>query len=322
MSDQTNETQFGDPGAPQQPFGGTIQEQVVLSWGKTVEISFNAVKVRFLRSLITASGVVLAITFLMATFTRGAALKGMNEGIPVEVAVQRDGFGSTVELVALAKKAAAGNPELKALPAKLDQMDFEGAEELLNQSMEKGGVVAGGAELKALLSKALESTSRIRELERLKRKLIENGEAVGMDREEQRESEARDYWLIGLALLVSLVGIINAMLMSVTERFREIGTMKCLGALDTFIVKLFLIESSFQGFFGTVLGVLLGLLLSFAKLYYQYGWDVLGFMPGAELGLRVLCALGIGTLLAVIGALYPAIVAARMEPVVAMRVDQ
>src|SRR5262249_18468586 len=49
-------------------------------------------------------------------------------------------------------------------------------------------------------------------------------------------------WLITLALLVAFVGILNAMLMSVTERFREIGTMKCLGALDSFIVKLFLIE--------------------------------------------------------------------------------
>ena len=37
---------------------------------------------------------------------------------------------------------------------------------------------------------------------------------------------------LGLALLVAFVGILNAMLMSVTERFREIGTMKCLGALD------------------------------------------------------------------------------------------
>ena len=48
-------------------------------------------------------------------------------------------------------------------------------------------------------------------------------------------------------MLVAFVGVLNAMLMSVTERFREIGTMKCLGALNSFIVKLFLIESLFQG---------------------------------------------------------------------------
>src|SRR4051794_35656301 len=80
-------------------------------------------------------------------------------------------------------------------------------------------------------------------------------------------------WLLGLALLVAFVGILNAMLMSVTERFREIGTMKCLGALDGFIVKLFLIESLFQGIVGTVIGVLVGLGLSLIGAATTYGRD-------------------------------------------------
>jgi len=50
-------------------------------------------------------------------------------------------------------------------------------------------------------------------------------------------------WMAALALMISFVGILNAMLLSVTERFHEIGTMKCLGALDSFIVRLFLLES-------------------------------------------------------------------------------
>ena len=87
-----------------------------------------------------------------------------------------------------------------------------------------------------------------------------NGVPTGDERDPQRRIQTN--WLIGLALLVAFVGILNAMLMSVTERFREIGTMKCLGALDSFIVKLFLIESFFQGGAGTVAGHPLGLLLS------------------------------------------------------------
>src|SRR5207249_1402902 len=78
-------------------------------------------------------------------------------------------------------------------------------------------------------------------------------------------------WLIGLALLVAFVGILNAMLMSVTERFREIGTMKCLGALDSFIVKLFLIESLFQGIVGTIIGVFLGFAASAFSMWSTYG---------------------------------------------------
>jgi hypothetical protein len=78
-------------------------------------------------------------------------------------------------------------------------------------------------------------------------------------------------WLVGLALLVAFVGILNAMLMSVTERFREIGTMKCLGALDSFIIKLFMLESLYQGVVGTVIGVVLGLALSLVSVSASYG---------------------------------------------------
>jgi putative ABC transport system permease protein len=52
-------------------------------------------------------------------------------------------------------------------------------------------------------------------------------------------STAKQRWIIILSLLVCVVGIVNAQLMAVTERFREIGTMKCLGALDRFVLRLF-----------------------------------------------------------------------------------
>src|SRR5256884_4475548 len=89
--------------------------------------------------------------------------------------------------------------------------------------------------------------------------------------EEIANDRIQTRWLLGLALLVAFVGILNAMLMSVTERFREIGTMKCLGALDGFIVRLFLLESFFQGAVGTTIGIVVGLGLSLLGAGMSYG---------------------------------------------------
>ena len=139
--------------------------------------------------------------------------------------------------------------------------------------------------------------------------------------QEIADARIQSRWLVGLALLVAFVGILNAMLMSVTERFREIGTMKCLGALDGFIVKLFLLESLFQGVVGTVIGVVLGLALSLISVASSYGNDAWRDVPVGQLLIRVIICLCVGIVLTVAGAVYPAWQAARMQPIEAMRVE-
>jgi ABC-type lipoprotein release transport system permease subunit len=119
--------------------------------------------------------------------------------------------------------------------------------------------------------------------------------------------------------------------MSVTERFREIGTMKCLGALDKFVVKLFLIESSLQGVAGSVVGAIIGFLLAFVRALFTFHvkdvesgqsyWLALRFFPALSLLEWMGVALLVGIVLSIIAAIYPAIRAARMEPVQAMRVE-
>src|SRR3954454_20863279 len=79
-----------------------------------------------------------------------------------------------------------------------------------------------------------------------------------MQFKQQQEAHDRQLWLVTLSLIVCTVGIANSMLMSVTERFKEIGTMKCLGALDGFIVKLFLLEAGFLGILASLLGWVIG----------------------------------------------------------------
>ena len=135
-------------------------------------------------------------------------------------------------------------------------------------------------------------------------------------------SKQRGVWLVSLSLLVCVVGIANAVLMSVTERYREIGTMKCLGALDSFILKLFLLESIFLGGLGTIIGVLMGLFLAALVKLFTYGFVIFSATAWVEVLARGGIAFAIGTGLSIVGALYPAHRAARMQPVEAMRVTQ
>ena len=136
------------------------------------------------------------------------------------------------------------------------------------------------------------------------------------------EGNPMDTWLIIMAMLTCAVGITNAMLMSVTERFREIGTMKCLGAQDRLVVRLFLIESGLLGLVGAVAGIVLGLLVGLAAGWLQFGSYGLTYFPWAGsagvIGWSVLA----GVAMAVVGAVYPALVASRMKPVDALRVDE
>lgn len=150
--------------------------------------------------------------------------------------------------------------------------------------------------------------------------LVEQLTKAGLVNQENAANQrVQTFWMVGLALLISFVGIVNAMLMSVTERFREIGTMKCLGALDTFVLRLFLLESAFEGTLGTALGLVIGLALSYAEGFAIYGRDVWQLMPLNELGIMLACCYVAGMVLTVVGALYPAYEAARMTPVMALR---
>ena len=129
------------------------------------------------------------------------------------------------------------------------------------------------------------------------------------------------FWIVGLATLISFVGIVNAMLMSVTERFREIGTMKCLGALNRFVLRLFLIESALEGCVGTGLGVLLGLVIGYGEGLTLYGGETWALFPAARfLAMVAACFVG-GVTLTILGALYPAAQAAKMSPVAALRTE-
>jgi len=139
---------------------------------------------------------------------------------------------------------------------------------------------------------------------------------------ENTGTDTRMILLIGLSLFTCLVGIINSMLMSVTERVREIGTMKCLGALSTFILKIYFIESALQGVIGTFMGLFTGLVVSVAISAHSFQNYVWQFMPWLEVGESLGISCIVGALISVVAAIAPAHWAAAKEPVEAMRVEQ
>jgi putative ABC transport system permease protein len=130
------------------------------------------------------------------------------------------------------------------------------------------------------------------------------------------------YFLVAIAsisLLVGGIGIMNSMLISVSQRVREIGLRKAVGARKTHIVSQFLIESAFVTVVGGVVGILFGIAMTFlaavviSKLGYT--WQFLVPLSSVLIGFTVSLAIGI------IFGLYPAIKASRVSPMEALRYE-
>lgn len=135
------------------------------------------------------------------------------------------------------------------------------------------------------------------------------------------EAANRQTWLVVMSLLMCTVGITNSMLMAVTERYKEIGTMKCLGALDSFVVKLFFIESSFLGFFASVFGFLGGFLLVFLLNLIRQGGELFSVIHWGAVFALFGISVSIGVALTVVATILPAIRAAKMPAAAALRVE-
>lgn len=212
---------------------------IALPFKKSVEIAYQSIRVRFFRSLVTTTSLVLAVAFLCYMSTCNDFAQGLLASSSIE---------------SFQKLASAG----------------------YDVSMETAAI----------------------------------------------SSSAKQRWIVILSLMVCIVGIINAQLMSVTERFREIGTMKCLGALDRFIVRLFILEALMQGLAGSITGALLGVIAAALSSALSLGSEALTLAPFGAIFNSMGIAVITGTVLSLLGVIYPAILAARMQPVEAMRVEQ
>ena len=221
----------------------------------------------------------------------------------------------------LAATALAG-PLRRRLAARLDRLpgeiDVQTLWALLADRGEAGWYLETMGEL-AVPDQGLDA-DRLRWLARRwleERALARAARAGGGGRTFQR----RMVWLMVVSMIVCVVGIANAMLMSVAQRFREIATLKCLGALDGFIALSFIMEACLLGVVGGGIGAAIGLVIALGRMFGVFRGVLSASVPYADLAVATCAAVGAGIVLAGVATVLPALKAARLAPMAAMRVE-
>ncbi|HQR17714.1 MAG TPA: ABC transporter permease [Gemmatimonadales bacterium] len=120
--------------------------------------------------------------------------------------------------------------------------------------------------------------------------------------------------LVAISLVVGGIVIMNIMLMAVSERTREIGIRKALGAKRRDILAQFVVESATLSTVGAGLGIGFGILLAFVV-------RAVSPLPAAVAPWSILVGVGLGIMVGVIAGVYPASRASRLDPIVALRAE-
>jgi len=168
-----------------------------------------------------------------------------------------------------------------------------------------------------LVSQAVSMMRKIRKL----RPVEANN--FGINRSDKLEKELKKVsgtlrmfaFIIGLiTILGSSIALMNIMLVSVTERTREIGIRKAIGANNFLVLLQFLIETLLITFLGGIIGIIFGLMIGFLvaklmKMPFSMPWDALGI------------AIFVIFVVAIISGLYPAYKASRLNPIQALRYE-
>jgi putative ABC transport system permease protein len=123
--------------------------------------------------------------------------------------------------------------------------------------------------------------------------------------------------IAGISLLVAAVSIFNVMMMSVTERIREIGILRSIGTQKTEIRKMFIYEAGILGVIGAVIGAVLSLAIGYVVVLAMVGSTDYFFTPGSLL--YVPFAMAVGIIICIVSGVYPAWSASNLDPIEALR---
>ena len=130
----------------------------------------------------------------------------------------------------------------------------------------------------------------------------------------------RGLW-IAVALLICTAGTLNAVVMSVTERVKEIGTLKCLGSRNIHIVQIFLFESMLLGVIGGTVGGALGYGVALLSFISSVGTGYLTGQAAWSAAVYIPICIGISAGLSLLASIIPVLMAAKVEPAAAMRYE-
>ncbi len=125
--------------------------------------------------------------------------------------------------------------------------------------------------------------------------------------------------IASISLLVAAVSIFNIMMMSVTERIREIGILRSIGTQKREILKIFVYEAALIGILGAILGMVLSIIMGYFFILIMVGNTKYFFTYDSLIHLPY--AMAVGLIICILSGVYPAWRGAQMDPIQALRAE-